>query len=128
MEHPPPWWLRFPIYLDWIHLSLVIVTSVTLLAHGFRRADPGPVYALSIAAAVLITVDTLCGLGFRWVILPRVGLAFIALSWCVKTIRWDDFRPTDYPLLALGLQQLWIFGACLAAEIRLRLHSKLRPM
>ena len=124
MKHPPPWWLRVPIYLDWIQLSLVIILAVTLLAHGSRYVDAGPALTLSIAAAVLIAVDTLCGLGFRWVILPRVGLAFIALSWCVKTIFWRYLGPRDWVLVAVGLQQLWIFGACLASEIRLRLHPK----
>ena len=123
MRHPPPWWLRLPIYLDWIGWSFVLIVLATVLAHGVRiRLTIGQIAMIVGAAVLLSTLDALGGLGRTWALLPRAGLAFPALLWCGQAITWRRFGVEDGILLAIGAQQLWILLACVAAEVRLRLR------
>ena len=124
MKHPPPWWLRFPIYLDWIQLSQVIIAIAVVLAHGGRiRLDVGQIAMVLGAAALLITLDALGGLGHAWALLPRAGLAFPALLWCGRAITWHRFGVDDWILLAVGTQQFWVLLACVTRDVGLRFRA-----
>lgn len=125
MRHPPPWWLRLPIYLDWIGLSLFVMVPLTLLANGWLDREVARSLFVVGAAILLAVADTLCGLGHRWVLFPRVGLGFLALSWILRTVRWHHLRPEHWLLVGVAIQQLWLMVACVAAEVRLRVRSKL---
>jgi hypothetical protein len=123
VKHPPPWWLRLPIYVDWIQLSTVVVVLVTLLAHGELEDRLGQSVAIIAAAAILITLDALGGLGHAWALIPRAGLAFLALVWIERTIGWRHLNLVEQVLIAIGIQQLWVLAACVAGDLRLRFRS-----
>jgi len=125
VKHPPPWWFRLPIYLDWIQLSQVIVVITVVLAHRARiRLDVGQIAMILSAATLLITLDTLGGLGHAWALLPRAGLAFPALLWCGRTITWHRFGVEDWILLAVGTQQLLLLLACVTRDVGLRFRAR----
>jgi len=102
VKHPPPWWLRLPIYLDWIQSSFVVIVLATLLAHGRGGHRAAQSLVIIAAASLLIVLDLLVGLGYWWTLLPRAGLALAALVLCGRTIHWDPIRPEEWILVAIG--------------------------
>lgn len=124
MKRVPPWWLRAPILLDWIGLSFFLVGLTAQLAADSGDRDIGRIVLGILVAAGIMTLDAFGGLGRAWALLPRAGLAFPAIFWCLESIGWNQFDIEDAFVVGIGLQQVWVLVACLGEEVRRRVGAR----